>query len=126
MSAPPRLALDQVVLRATPDRLVAEVRVVRSRQHHQRQRRGVVHDRLHRVQPIAVGQAEVAQHDIERFRRKLCQRVRQPLDAGNRELARGLFGERGLHQQRIAGIVLDQQYAQGRHGAIHPAIPWAR
>ena len=102
---------DEVILRPILDGAATEIRVMRCCQHHQRQRRKALGNCACRIHSRAVRQAEIAQHDIERFGAEAVQCDGQALDPGDGELAQCVLGERRLQQVCITRIVFEQQYA---------------
>ncbi|HEU5170051.1 MAG TPA: hypothetical protein VFU46_05915 [Gemmatimonadales bacterium] len=84
---------------------------------------------VQRREAFAVGQEEVEQHGVELLSREHPQRRVEPLHPDHVKQAPRLPAQHLLHQQRIDGVVLDQQNPRARilcgldlrtHGERHP------
>ena len=104
-----RLGLHQVILGPVLDRADRELGVVQTGQHDDRGvRRGAV-DRAKRVEPRAVRQGQIEQHEIEGLAMHGVHRVVEAFDVGQRELGRPDVDQRFGQQARVRGVVLDEE-----------------
>jgi hypothetical protein len=106
-----QFALQEIVLRALLDGLDSQLLILQAAQHHDRRPRRLGARPEERLDPGAVGQAQVQENGIglsprqqpEPFRKPFCARQ---LDPHPFRLAKILADQAG-----VAGVVLDQQYS---------------
>ena len=106
---PGDLALDQVILRSGPDRLLAQVLVRLPGQHHDGRLRVELQQLPQPLQAAGVRQAQVEQHAgrLGDHGRGLAEGPRAQDDDRRVHVAQQL-----LHEQRVAVVVLDEQDAR--------------
>ena len=108
--------LHQVVLRPGADRLERQLLVVEPRDHDDRLVRRPAPRANERIEPLAVGQAQIEQHDVHAAVRETGERVVEPVHPLEVE-GLGLHLPQELEDEPgISRIVLDQQDGDGLHG----------
>ena len=116
-----RLPLDQVVVGARADGGQGHCVVAIAGQHDRGKARRRFAHAAQRVQPLAVGQPQVDQHEIDAAARQAGHRL---ADAGHGFQVKrhgALFGQRLPDQVHVRRIVFDQKHAQ--HG-VQPLLPF--
>ena len=108
------VSFDQVVLGALLHCFDSEVLVVQAAEDHDRhiwRRRASLNEGL---EPGAIGQPQIQQHDVDAWLAQTPESARQAIDVGQcyGSLIVG-FRQHHADQPRIAGVIFDQQNVQG-------------
>ncbi len=102
-------SLDQIVLGSGRQRLIGERRIAVAGQHHQGNVGGRLSDPGDRLQTVGIRQARVEKDRVESSGFNLGKRLAQPWRAGDGELGLAGLAEQLADDQRILGIVLDDE-----------------
>ena len=104
-------SLDQVVLGAALHRLHGQSLVLVAAQHHDRDRRRRVLDRVDRLQAVGVGEPQIEQDGIEAVLPEAAHRLAEPRDVGDFERGGPRLLQELAHHPGVTWIVFDEEEA---------------